>query len=369
MASGFEIIGFMKSGTKIVLTNRVLSLVILKTLDAISPTFTFTFKVDDDLHLSREFFRLKEIEVFWTIPQNISFKDKDEFVTAKLYVSDISSQSVGALTTSDVDTKNKDERVPHYLDTNVTCYLQDALIAKEAISLFKEQVSTEKLLKDIVKRPKYISPPSVTTLKNVFIPSVSRLDALSYVIYTYGVYDSPVFVSYDIEGFYLYSLKDISKLPLKVVYLPDPKRSKVPQDSIPLQYVHSFYSASTRSFYAPTIIPVVDYSHTSLTTTRSLQYNNYHLHDSLVGPLHFGSPHGQKYLYDELFLEGCSLIAQTEFMLDPRTLILGTKVEFFTDETRFAHLQGLYVLTFVTYSLLLSGRPRARVELKLNRME
>ena len=369
MSTGFEIIGYTKSGTQIVLTNRVVDLVILKTQDSITPSFTFTFKIDDDLQVSQDFFMLKDIEIFWTIPKSLSFKEADEFITAKLYVSDISTQSIGLLTAADTDTSQKDESTPRYLDTKIVCYLQDALIAKESISLFSEQVSTEKLLRDIVKRPKYISPPTLSTLKNVFIPSMDRLSALSYVVCTYGTYDSPVFASYDIDGFHLYALKDTQPTRLKFVYLPNPVSSRVPQDSIPIRMVQSFYSASIRSFYSPSTIPAIDYSHTTLYTSKSIKYQTNHLHEQLVGSTLFGAPQRLKHLYDELFLEGNTLMIQTDFMIDPRTLVLGTKVEFFTDETRFAHLQGVYVLTLVTYSLLLSGRPRVRIDLKLNRQE
>ena len=369
MASGFEITGYTKNGNPILLTNRVMSLMILKSPDLISPTFVFTFKLDDDLQISRDFFMLKEIEIFWTIPKSLSFAEKDEFVTAKLYVADVSSQSIGMLTSADTDTKRSDESTPRYLDANVTCYLQDSLIAKESISLFREQISTEKLLRDIVKRPKYISPPVVFTLKNVFIPSVDRLRALSYVVCTYGVYDTPVFASYDIDGFYLYSLKDTTPSKLKLAYLPNPNTSRIPQDSIIVQYAQASYSAASRSFYAPTFIPTVDYAYNTLYTAKDLRYQQQHLHDSLIGSREFGSSSNLKHLYDELFLEGCTLVTRTEFMIDPRVLVLGTKVEFFTDETRFVHLQGTYTLTTVTYSLLLSGRPRARVEMKLNRQE
>ena len=118
-----------------------------------------------------------------------------------------------------------------------------AIYDKAQVCISKENINSEGIINAVCESVplKYLSPPEKKTFRQIFIPSMTRLQALSYVINVCGVYNTPVFYTHDIDGPYLYCLKDTnSKIENTLHYIDHAKFTPTHKDHL----VHPVFPTS-----------------------------------------------------------------------------------------------------------------------------
>jgi len=331
----------------------------------VSPLLTLNLRIEDDVVLSKDFALLKDLYIEWQIPKG----DQFEVFSGEFLVLNVMSANVGALS-SGRDTFNR------HKDNSIAAITKESIVAKDVVSLYTTNVNVTKLIRDIVKaKVAYISPPDTQVLESVYIPKMTRLEALSTLVYTYGCYKSPVFVQYDIDGFHLFAFGKPLPPSLKFAYhINDPSLSSLPKDSIPLRFAAMKCGYQDPSFNTPQHVNIIDYTNSSFASKKSIEVLSKRLGSgrnvfALPGYQWYTNSNQANIVIDEAYLNSVSISCYTDIAVDIRKCKLGQVVSFFTDEVRFKHHQGDYTITNCVYSCALTPRPKVRVELVLSRME
>jgi len=226
-----------------------------------------------------------------------------------------------------------------------------SLFLWKAYEAFYDSVSSESLIREICGgNLKRLDPPQISTLRSVYLPTMNRLQALSTVVRRYNVYNQLVFFVADLDGSYLIDSTRSMNDPVKeLYYLPDLTDFSRYAGKSFAQMVHVLHSYAQSSMKVPQTLACVDLTHDQLYLQNEFPFTQLstlggfkHLFDTFDKKRVFGGSSVKASMSSELFSSlmlhvSCSYI-------DPVGLVPGMCVEFKSEDTRFAHLSGRYLV-------------------------
>jgi hypothetical protein len=272
---------------------------------------------------------------------------KEDVVTLELQILNFSPSDPGVLGSHGGDT----QQTPVLNTFGLHAIPYNSLFLWKSYEGYFDSISSETLLRDICGGTmKQLDPPSLQTLQNVYIPTMSRLRALSTVVRNYNVYNNIVFFFADLDGVYLIdSTRSINDPKKTLYYLPDWTDFQKYAGKSFARTVYVTHSYAPSSLRVPKELTLVDYTHSKLYDQSSFPIsqlssvgNFQHLVDYHDKQLRFGGS-GTKATVSYPLLSSLLLRVDCSY-IDPIELTVGMCVELKSEDMRFAHLSGRYIV-------------------------